>query len=163
MNNGSKREKLTGLGIGYVSIMIIFAVITLTVFAVLSFSAAGAGESLTEKSAEYTRDYYAADSRAKRTLFELCSTALSADEVFFAESFSEEVSEKLPEVVLSEVIGGVRAEYSEPINERQTLFVSVTFYDDFAQNGERCQINRWQSGTQSDEADDRLNVWDGTF
>lgn len=159
-----KRERNSrpaGLGIGYVSIMIIFAVIGLTLLAVLSFQAAGAGSGLSEKSAEFTAEYYAADSEAKRVLSELDAAAAEAG-LFFEEGFSEAAKEVCPEVKTAAVPEGVRADYSVVINERQTLFVSVTFFSD--PQSERFRVDRWQSRADSGEEDEgHLNVWDGTF
>ena len=46
-----KNDKLSSsaLGVGYVSVMIIFAVICLTIFAVMSFSAASSSDGFNER------------------------------------------------------------------------------------------------------------------
>ncbi|MGN0651314.1 MAG: hypothetical protein ACI4KM_12840 [Oscillospiraceae bacterium] len=157
-----KNARTLGLGIGYVSIMLIFAVIGLTMLAVLSFQAAGSDIVLTQKSAEYTAEYYDADSRAKNTLAALDEAALEADSVFFEESFSELAAKVRSDMKISQTPEGVRVEYSEEISGGSRLYAAVLFLS--KPDSERYRIERWQSGTQTDGEDDgHLNVWDGTF
>ncbi len=63
-----KQKRNFHFGIGTSSILMIFVVVCLTVFAVLSFSTARADQRLTEKALEETAAYYAADMRAEETL-----------------------------------------------------------------------------------------------
>ena len=62
--NKKDRLNTSGLGVGYVSVMIIFAVICLTIFAVLSFSAASSSDGFNERSGDYLKQYYAEIGRA---------------------------------------------------------------------------------------------------
>ena len=55
-------------GVGASSILMIFTVLCLTVFSVLTFSTARADQRLTEKALDGTREYYAADRQAEETL-----------------------------------------------------------------------------------------------
>lgn len=161
--NKNKGARFTGLGIGYVSIIILFVIIALTVLAVLSFQAAGSDIVLTEKSAAFTAEYYAADTAAKQKLAELDGAAEQAGEVFFEDSFAE-AAEQLGASAAA-VPEGVRTEYSVAINERQQLYVSVVFFSaPEAHGGERYRVDRWQSGTETAaDEDEHLVVWDGTF
>lgn len=146
-----------GMGTGYVTIMLIFAVICLTAFAVLSFQAAYADERLSARTQEYTREYYAADAKAKEVLAQLDGIAQSARESgFFAESFSDECEN----AALYPQIGSVRAEYSCEINERQSISVSVIFYENEDMGFE---ITRWQTVSSGAEEEAPLGVWDGNF
>ena len=57
------------------------------------------------------------------------------------------------------VNGGYSAGYSVKINDRQELYVAVTFKESGGY-----EITRWQSKTLSEEEDDsHINVWDGKF
>ena len=58
-------------GVGTSSILMIFVVLCLTVFAVLSFSTARADQRLTEKALAGTAAYYAADVQAEETLAQI--------------------------------------------------------------------------------------------
>ena len=71
MMNKSEKSRSTGMGVGYVSVMLIFAVICLTIFAVLSFKAALSNKTLNERSGDFLKQYYLADTAAKETLAEI--------------------------------------------------------------------------------------------
>lgn len=160
MTKENNTNRPAGLGIGYVSIMIIFAVITLTVFAVLSFRTSNANRAFCDKNAAYTTEYYAADSAAKEILARLDSAAAQA--VFFTEDFTAAAAE-IPGVSCTAVREGVRAEYSLPINDRLDLSVCVLFFGEPA-DGARFRIERWQTVTDSAEREDEhLDVWDGNL
>lgn len=148
-----------GLGVGYVSVMIIFAVICLTIFAVLSFRAASSGDAFNERSGEYLKQYYAADARAKEMLAQLNEIAYGAvQSEFFEDSFELSAGE-LEGVSLRKSAKGYETGFSVKINDRQELAVRVDFYA-----GGGYEIIRWQSVDISVEnSDSHLNVWDGSF
>lgn len=158
--SGSEKKKFGGvIGVGYISIMLIFTVICLTIFAVLSFQAAYSNNQLSGRSEEFTQKYYAADAAAKKTLAELDRIAAEAQNEFsFEDSFSEAASE-LDGISLTLVPEGVRADYTEEINEQQKLSVSVVFFRNTA--GERYRIINWKNTSEEISADDHQNVWDG--
>ncbi len=157
LNKREKTLKTTNLGVGYTSIMIIFALVCLVIFAVLSLKAASSDKALNERSGEYLKEYYIADNAAKQKLSELDELSYKARQSeFFAEAF-QELAEGKP-VELRTVRDGCSAEYSVPINERQELSVSITF-----KTTSGYEINRWQCRTLSSENDDHLHVWDGTM
>lgn len=157
-----KNNNYSGIGVGYVSVIMIFAVICLTAFAVLSLRASDSSYELNKKSSSYTTDYYTADSKAKAILAELDETAYYAHASgFFEDSFAEAaISDG---VILSPVSDGFRAEYSVPLNNDLTLNVKVIFFSDTAaHSGARYKIIGWNtSGNLSEENDAPLNVWDG--
>ena len=69
LNNYEKQDKQAGMGaqIGSASIVMIFAVLCLTIFAVLSFQTASHEQRLAQKTADAARAYYRADSIAEET------------------------------------------------------------------------------------------------
>lgn len=147
------------VGVGYVSIMLIFTVICLTIFAVLSFQAAYSDSSLISRSESFTQQYYTADSRAKEILAELDSAALMASQEFdFAESFTEAAS-GIDGVKTEQTPGGVKAEYSVEITDSQNLMVSVMFYS--TPTDGRYRILSWQNAADETPDDSHQNVWDG--
>lgn len=153
----------SGMGVGYVSLIMIFAVICLTVLAVLSYQAAGANELLNEKSAAYSSEYYAADGRAKEKLLMLDKYALEASYGFFESNFCDLCEENLPDVKLTSSPEGVTAEFTEQINDRLSLRVSILFLS-FSADGARYRINEWKSiSADSEETDEPLGVWDGSM
>ena len=122
--------------IGGSALMMIFAVLCLTVFAVLSLSTAKAGERLSEGSRNAVVNYYEADAEAERIL-----SALRKGD--------------LPDGV--ETDGSVYA-YCVPIDGRQSLFVEVMI------NGTDYTVLRWQAAVEDSMIEEEpQNLWDGTF
>lgn len=162
-SGGARSRTSVFAGVGYISIMLIFTVICLTIFAVLSFQAAYSNNSLSSRGDEYTQQYYTADMAAKKILSELDSEAAELIEGF---SFSEEFSAAAREISggtaaqsISDGREGIRVDYSVEINERQNLSVSVLFYSSYG--GDRYKILSWKCASESDAADNHQNVWDG--
>ncbi len=159
MNKG-KRFFGSTVGVGYISIMLIFTMICLTILAVLSFQAVYSNDRVSSRSDRFVQEYYNADMSAKKTLAQLDAIALNAAEGFsFAESFIGGADE-LEGVSTAIVPQGVRADYSVRINDRQTLSVSVVFYSAYTE--ERYAILLWQSGTDDNLEESRPSVWDGS-
>ncbi len=120
--------------IGGASLLAVFAVLCLTVFALLSLTTVEADRRLAEAAAQAVADYYAADCQAQEVL-----ARLRAGEV------PEGVEEK-----------GAAWAYQCPISSAQELAVEVRRTD--------WAILRWQVIPAGDwETDDRLEVWDGTL
>ncbi|MBS6586250.1 MAG: hypothetical protein KH345_08850 [Eubacterium sp.] len=160
MDNTEKKGRSGGtVGVGYISIMLIFTVICLTIFAVLSFQAVYSSDKMTNRSDGFTQQYYTADTEAKKTLSRLDGLAAEALDGFsFEEGFIEAVS-GVEGVSAARTAGGVRVEYSQAINERQTLAVSVVFFS--APSGERFRIEKWNSTEKEISGESHPSVWDG--
>lgn len=158
MNNKESSRKV-GMGVGYVSVMLIFAIICLTIFAVLSFKAAISTDSFNDRSGEFMRQYYAADTSAKRTLSELNDCAFNAKTSgFFEDSFTDS-AQSIEGVTVRPTSKGLLVSYTVSINERQELVVNIVFND----SGEY-SIEQWKSrNIYEEDPDDHLGVWDGTF
>ena len=159
----SRREsgRSPTIGVGYASIMIIFVVICLTIFAAMSLRAAQSGESLNKRAGVFSEEYYAADSAAKNTLAQLDELALAAGQsAFFEEEFFAAAAQ-IDGAAAVRVREGISVSYAVPINDRQELAVSVTFYS-VPQDSARYDITQWSSRLINDsQSDDALNVWDG--
>ena len=120
--------------VGGSSLLVIFAVLCLTIFALLALSGALANRRLADASAQAVTGYYQADCQAETIL-----ARLRAGET--------------PQGV--EVRDG-RYVYSCPISDTQTLEVEV------AMDGDSYTILRWQAVSTADwQPDDDLSVWDG--
>ena len=153
------KQKNAGIGVGYITVMIIFAVLCLTIFAVLSFHAAGSNDALNARAGNYLNEYYEADMSAKEILFKLDRIAkTSRDSLFFTESF-EEAAGEIDGVSVKAANGGCTAEFVVSVNERQNIFVSITFFE----HTREYRINSWQNVTDAFDENTGLNVWDGTF
>lgn len=120
--------------VGGSSLLTIFAVLCLTVFALLSLSTVRANGRLSDRAAQTVSDYYAADCRAQEILSRLRAG-------------------QMPEGV---VRTGDACSYACPISDSQTLMVEV------AVDGHDFRILRWQAvSTQPWQVEDELPVWDG--
>lgn len=133
------RRGLVPPAVGGVSLLTAFAVLCLTVFALLSLATVRADGRLAEASARAISDYYAADCQAQEVL-----ARLRAGEV--------------PEGVTEHWEDPFRYTYACPVSDTRELQVEVLVHWDGG-----WQVRRWQVvATGSWEADDRLELWDGT-
>lgn len=120
--------------VGGSSLLVIFAVLCLTVFALLSLSTVQAGGRLSEASAQAVSDYYEADRMA---------------EEIFARLRAGERPEGVTET------DGIYT-YTCPVSATQQLRVELL------QTGENWTVLRWQSESVAEwETDEFLDVWDG--
>ena len=129
-----KQETFSPAAVGGSSLLVIFAVLCLTVFALLSLSSVQAERRLADAATQAVVDYYEADLRA---------------EEIFARLRSGETIEGLEE------IDGKYA-FEVPISGRQLLAVELM------QRGDDWIVLRWQAVTVEGALDDSLNVWKGS-
>lgn len=130
-----EKERFSPPAVGGSSLLVIFAVLCLTVFALLGLSGVQAVGRLSDASAQAVSAYYDADCRA------------------------EEILAALRQGVVME---GVRRDadgiyaYTCPISDTQALEVRVRL------DGEDWSVLRWQAvSTAQWEADESLDLWDG--
>ena len=130
-----QRDHLSAPATGGISLLTVFAVLALTVFALLSFSTVRADERLSLASAQAVRDYYAADNEAQETLARL----------------------RAGEVPLDVTIDGGIYSYAVPISENQELQVELRV------EGADYTVLRWQAVSLGDweELEEDLDLWDG--
>ena len=129
-----KQETFSPAAVGGSSLLVIFAVLCLTVFALLSLSSVQAERRLADAATQAVVDYYEADLRA---------------EEIFARLRSGETIEGL------EATDGKYA-FEVPISGRQLLAVELM------QRGDDWIVLRWQAVTVEGALDDSLNVWKGS-
>ena len=128
------KESFSPPAVGGTSLLVIFAVLCLTVFSLLSLSTVRADERLSKASAKAVSDYYEADYRAEEILAQIRQG-------------------KVPEHV---TIRGNRYTYTCPISENQNLEVSIRL------NGADYTIEHWRvESSRNEEIDETLPVWDG--
>ena len=121
--------------LGGVSLLVVFAVLCLTVFALLSLSTVRADQRLSDASAQAVKDYYAADCKAQELLARL--------------RFGE-----TPEEVWTD---GTLCGYTIPISDTQELQVEV----DVRGTGDYTVL-RWQAVPIGEwEMNEELDLWDG--
>ena len=129
-----RQESFAPPAVGGSSLLVIFAVLCLTVFALLSLSSVQAERRLADTSARSVQAYYSADLQAQRLYARLRSG-------------------ELPEDVREEE--GIYA-FEIPVSQRQILAVRVE------NTGEHWNILRWEAVPVETESDDSLDVWKGT-
>ena len=128
------RKTASPPAVGASSLLVIFAVLCLTVFALLSISTVRADERLGDKAAAAVESYYEADCQA-----ELILAQLRAGE--------------MPEGVYRQ--GNVYS-YSCAVSDSQSLAVQVRV------NGAEYEVLRWQViATAQWQAEEALPVWQG--
>jgi len=126
-----KKEALSLPAIGGSSLLVIFAVLCLTVFALLSLGTVQAERRLSDKGAQAVSDYYRADLEAEKIFARLRS------------------GEQVPGVVETEGV----CRYTCPVTENQTLMVEL--------EKETWAVLRWQVILRMEETEEKLDVWDG--
>lgn len=120
--------------VGGSSLLVIFIVLCLTVFALLSLSSVQADGRLSTASAEAVRAYYNADCEAEEILAQL----------------------RLGDVPEEVTVSGNRYCYECAVTDTQKLVVEAEI------NGGEYRILRWQTeSTLSWQEDDTLQLWDG--
>lgn len=145
MAQSKNTRKVAGMNVGSATLVMLFSVLCLTIFAVLSVVTAGNAWTLAEKSADAVTTYYEADCLAVELLDEI--TASYQGTFVVPSGCTGDITE---------VDGEKRLNYWVSIDENQWLWVQV--YD---QDGTP-QVARWEVQLSGDwESDQSLNVWGG--
>ncbi len=130
----AEKERFSPPALGGISLLVVFAVLCLTVFALLTLTTVQADSRLGDSSLQAVTDYYAADCKAQKIL-----ALLRAGE--------------MPEGVTKE---GDYYQYTCPVSENQNLEVSVSL------EGDTYEILYWRAvPVEKEQAEESLNVWDG--
>lgn len=141
MDKQEKRESFSPPAVGGSSLLTVFAVLALTVFALLSLSTVRADVRLADSAARAVTDYYAADCRAQEILARLRNGEKPEDVELFA--------------MLTES-GGIDYYYTVPISDTQELQVEVLL------DGAEWEVLRWQAASSVEwMGSDTFIVWDG--
>ena len=135
----------SGMGVGSASIILIFAVLCLTIFTLISYTSANVDEAMSDISVEIIQSYYEADTLAECILAEILDSDVTPDTVFGRDIESEwdfDIE---------------RIKFSCPVSESKSLCVELTIDSDSSH-----EILMWKLLDTSEwEADDSLNVWLG--
>lgn len=130
----NKDDRFSPPAVGGISLLVAFAVLCLTVFALLSLSTVQAQSRLTDASLKTVEQYYAADGEAVRLLALL-------------------LSGESPEGVTDS--NGIYS-YACPISETQVLEVEVRLL------GGNYEILRWQAVPNGQDGEESgFDLWDG--
>ena len=135
-------------GIGSASLMLIFVVLCLTIFSVISLVPALTGQTLIQAELHLVESFFAADSKAEQIVAELLAVDETPEDIM-----GIEISSFFDWYSLLYI-----ASFAVPITDSQVLYVSIGIdFDDY-------QILAWRM-MNLDEwiADERLRVWPGYF
>lgn len=133
-----KEERFSPPAVGGISLLVVFAVLCLTVFALLALTTVQADTRLADASAKAVSDYYAADCQAQEILARLRAADWPQDVEIGA--------------------AGEVVSYAVPISDTQELQVEVRIEPDGGYT-----ILRWQAVPTGEwEGDESLDIWDGT-
>ncbi len=128
-------RRFTPPAVGGSSLLVIFAVLCLTIFALLGLGTVQASQRLSDASAEAVYNYYAADCQAEAILAQLRTG-------------------ELPEGVTA--LDGDTYLYTCHVSDTQVLEVEVWV------SGADYEVMRWQAVSDAEwEPDTSLDIWDG--
>lgn len=134
-----------GIGVGSASIVLIFAVLCLTIFALITFMSANTEMALANAETELVKSYYEADALAERIIDEIVSG--SSGDILGAEIKSEWDWDLLANIT----------EFSCPMSDRKEIYVKIALYEDNSYD-----ILSWRMRDAGEwETDAALPVWSG--
>ena len=154
------RSQKSIISTGTTSIVLIFVMLCLLTFSVLSLTSAEANLRLIQLSADRTTDYYDAENAANDILIRIdeilnaaYQSSITADDFYVQ---AREALKDEPDVFLNE--GGVLS-YQVPLGENQMLAVELSVSYDTLSNGHHYAIESWQAVSGYDwNPDDTLNL-----
>jgi len=133
-------------GIGSASIVLVFAVLCLTIFTVITLVPALTEEILIDSEVRLVKDFYAADTLAEQVLAEILASSYTPESVMGVEITSYWCWDTFTELVY----------FVSPISDTKELYVVVSI--DF----ESYSILTWRMTEIGEWDSDRpLNVWQG--
>lgn len=156
----SKKKGFPGTGLS--TLLLVFVMLCLIVFAVLSLTTARSDLQMSQKIAERTQDYYAAQSKAYARI-KTIDGILTSQYNEKKEKFTETVYQRLlqeEDVTVTRKGEEVVCSFEQPIDDTQQIQVELTITAP-EKEGEACyQITKWESvQIQEWNADTGLPVW----
>jgi len=143
------KQKTRGVGVGTVSLIMIFAVLCLTVFAMLTLSTANAEKALAQRTASFVSGYYEADTKATQIRAQILESFRSGVLIEYVEGV---------EIKFEQSDNGIIASYITKLNEVLDLSVRLRLL------GNEDTVLEWRTVHSGEwEIDDSILVWDGVF
>ena len=138
--------KQGGVGVGSASVVLVFAVLCLTVFSLITLVVAGNDKALADSEAELSTGYYEADTLAEQILAEILES----------DSIPETIKGVDIESSWNMDLEADEAVYLCQISGDKSLYVRVALY------GDSYSILSWRMiDTDEWTIDNSLHVWDG--
>lgn len=135
--------KQNPVGLGVASLILIFSVLCLAIFAILTLASANREQSLTEKLKTSTAAYYEADSRAVEIEAKLRAAIVQG-----------EVPESIDGIPIT--VTGETVSYNCPIDQRRALSITLT------RDGGALRVIAWREMNVADwTPQEGVDVWKG--
>ena len=137
-----------GVGVGSASIILVFAVLCLTVFSLITFVVAGNDKALVQTETKFVLGYYEADALAEQVMAELLKAGPAGipDKVLGVDIGSDWDMDLWADILY----------YACPLSEDKELYVKLAVYDD------TFDILSWRMRDTGEwEMDTNLNVFMG--
>lgn len=149
-----RRQAKVGLGIGTASILMVFVILTLVTFAVLSLSSARADYELGSKTMEHAKDYYQAENAAEKKLADI-------DEILHSSQDQSSVMKVLAKIDgFQSENGQTFINFKEKINSKQYLDIVIEIKLDKEKNSLTYEKKKWETVVSGDwTIDDDLPVF----
>lgn len=161
MNTRKKRPQGAAIGIGVTSLVLVFVMLCLITFAVLSLVSAQADLRLSRKSAERTTAWYAAENAANDVLIALQPIMAANAAAPDAESYFAAVRAAVPAELGVTFGGDGHLAWQVPVGEEQSLEAEVELLYPLPAEGPGWRILRWQTVPQYDwQAEQPLQLMD---
>ncbi|MCL2627781.1 MAG: hypothetical protein FWD44_03675 [Oscillospiraceae bacterium] len=139
--------KSSGIGVGSISIVLVFTVLSLTVFSLIMLYVSGNDKALVDAKAEAVKNYYSADAEAEAILAEIMSSENLPESINGSAIYSEFDSINMTEKI----------SFVAPISETTALYVNIVRKDD------NFDILSWKMVMiDTPGYDGSLNLWPGT-
>lgn len=147
-----KQREEHGVGIGNASILLIFIVLTLTIFSVLTLLSAKSEAETAERSAKAVQSYYAADREA-------CIKLESVREAIDAAFSVDDLCEALRSMgcTVAENAEGLTISYRTEVDANRRIYSELRY-----ENGKLTETAWKTEGMGQLEIDDGIDVWDGS-
>ena len=133
----SKKNDANTLNVGGAIIIIIFVVLCLTIFGLLSFTAAFADKKLADKNLVNIQQYYHADAEAEKKLAQIYNAVISVSDITNIDNIK---------TILDFDVSVLEATvfYTTPMNDIQAVFSKIEFYYDSGKNMFSYKISEWK-------------------
>ncbi len=149
----ANERKTAGVNIGGASIIMVFSVLCLTIFSVLTLVSANAESSLANKSVKVVTDFYKADELATE---KLASVYQIVDEQSSLQNAKVNIEKISKDILVDEKNNILYISYFETIDDSQQLAVALRV------DGKKVYIVNWKvENTGEWEPDNSLELWQG--
>ncbi len=153
-------KKITDFGVGASSIIMIFVVLCLTTFSLLSFSSAKSSLRLANKSKEYYTAFGDAELKANQTLSKIDDKLAKAQTSF---DYGSEVSglSSIDGVKVKFNGNNYNISYSVPV--LKDTYLNIELNVPANPSAYRYNIIKWNTSSTEKDFDNGDKIWDGTF